>query len=203
MLQISMTFFILFKIISTGDPACYKQNKDKNNTISDSEICTKTDTGTFNTCCHVSYKFPNNTDFKQCMTLDNFTPQTLLISRDKVIKGLTEEGNTDINIVCGTDTEKCEATSNPTGFEDCNKTTSYLPGNFSCCIINLSDKSYCYPVNARYNSTVQNYAEMLQEDLGIDYLPDIICSDSPLPVETGDSFVHFSFLMFFLVIFMV
>ena len=182
MIRVIFLLSFFFRSVFTGDPDCYKV------TDPTEEKCTNVKTNTLNICCYTNYTNTSDSEVKECITIDGSNPQTVLISRDKMVSSMEGEGKKNVKIVCKTEAEKCEAISEPSSFDDCNKQSSAILNPFNCCFIKLQDSQYCYPVNARYQQTVNNYAEMLQEDLGIDYLPEITCSTDPLPEQTSGSY---------------
>ena len=156
---------ILIDIILSKDYDCASK-KD----VKIEEDCIGIDTGTNNTCCFVSYKNRTNDLVKQCLLADNSSAVNLLNSIISVKNSLN---GTEKYMSCYTQAENCTNITNPTGFESCNVTEQIYP--YSCCFVQNKTKSYCYPINASYNSTVQTYIDNNDATLAI-------CTNYTLPI---------------------
>lgn len=174
-------YFLLLALVPLSlskDSDCIKtENASK-------EICSAVKTGTMNKCCYVKYTASDSTETNICRLVDGATPQTILTSKATIISEL-EEGATNPSVDCYTPADTCEGILNPTSFADCNVTVQDYP--FSCCFIKTPSSQYCYPVNARYNTTVYDYATQLQTLLNITTLPEITCSTKALPAPSSGS----------------
>ena len=152
--------------------------------------CTDIKTDTMNKCCYVSYT-KDSVEQSKCRLADGATPQTILTSKATIISEL-EEGATDAKVDCKTAADVCEQIPNPTNFASCNITEQAYP--FSCCFIKTSNSQYCYPVNARYNTTVYEYATQLQTLMNLATLPEITCSTKALPSPTSGSIIKMNIM---------
>ena len=172
---------ILIPIISSKDFDCVSQ------TPNNEEDCININTGTNNTCCFVSYKNSSDQFVTQCLLADNSSAVNLLNSIISVKNSLN---GTEKYMSCYTQAENCTNITNPTGFESCNVTEQIYP--YSCCFVQNKTTSYCYPINASYNSTVQTYIDNNNATLAI-------CTDYPLPTanESFIKFIWWKFILFF------
>ena len=174
-------YFLLLSLISFS----LSKDSDCINTENASlDVCATVSTGTMNKCCYVSYTAADSTEKKICRLVDGATPQTILTSKSLIISEL-EDGATNPSVKCNTAADTCEAIENPTSFASCNVTEQTYP--FSCCYIKTVSSQYCYPVNARYNTTVAAYASELQTQMNLTELPEITCSTSALPAPSSGS----------------
>ena len=173
---------ILIPIITSKDFDCVSKDPVQNE-----EDCTTINTGTNNTCCYVSYKNSSNITVQQCLLADNSSAVNLLISINSVKNSLN---GTEKKMTCHTKAENCTNITKPTGFESCNVTEQIYP--YSCCFVQNKTSSYCYPINASYNSTVQTYIDN-------NNATSAICTDYPLPTA-NESFIkifRWKFILFF------
>ena len=162
---------IIIPIISSKDYDCASKTQVENE-----EDCISINTGTNNTCCFVSYTHSNNSEIKQCLLADNSSAVNLLVSINSVKQSLN---GTNKYMTCHTKAENCTNITNPTGFESCNVTEQIYP--YSCCFVQNKTSSYCYPINASYNSTVQTYIDNNNATLAI-------CTNYTLPIA-NESFI--------------
>lgn len=170
-LSLSKYFLILitqlYPLINSKDADCVLKPS-----ITVESDCVNVKTGTEDICCFYS----DGTE--SCITADGSTPQTILTSIVS-IKSLIPPSATKRIVECNTKAEICSKIQLPTSFLDCNKTE--LPFPFSCCFLETSTVKQCYPVNARYNTTVAYDAELLKTQFQYTEVPKITCSTKALP----------------------
>ena len=193
-----MQKYILFLFIfthcfspsTTSDADCHAI---KNPT--DASVCTSLDTFTYSICCFATYEFTNGTTVNQCLTIDGTNPQNTISSIETAIDKLPS-GTTNKDITCNTHSEVCYDIQSPTSFASCNITEQIYP--FSCCYIETELGNSCYPLNARYQNYVDDYAISLKETKNLTKNPKIVCSNKPLPVLKAGYYITLTKLSFIL-----
>lgn len=183
-MSINILLLSIIPLFLSKDSDCILDKKDPPITAT-LTTCTEIKTDTMNKCCYVSYT-KDSVEQAKCRLVDGATPQTILTSKATIISEL-EEGATNAKVDCKTAADVCEQIPNPTNFASCNITEQTYP--FSCCFIKTSTSQYCYPVNARYNTTVYEYATQLQTLMNLTTLPEITCSTKELPSPASGSII--------------
>lgn len=194
------TFCLVFLLLSfslSKDSDCI--NKASVSTQTD---CTSIKTGTMSICCYASYIPKDESNpVKKCLLADGSTPENILSSITS-LKAEFPSDSTSQTVQCGTNAEVCQNIQSPTSFENCNITEQESP--FSCCLIQTRAKAYCSPVNARYNTTVADYASSLKSQMNYTTTPEITCSYNPLPAPSGydELYINKFFLIMSLILFL-
>ena len=194
------TFCLVFFLLSfplSKDSDCINKTS-----VTSQTDCTSIKTGTMSICCYASYIPKNESNpVKKCLLADGSTPQTILASITS-LKTEFPSDSTSQTVQCGTNAEVCQNIQNPTTFANCNVTEQEYP--FSCCLIQTRAKASCFPVNARYNTTVAAYASSLQSEMNYTTTPEITCSNNPLPAPLSHNILYINkfFLIMSLIIFL-
>lgn len=163
--------------------------------ITQESQCQEVKTGTSNICCF--YKEDSST---KCIPADGSTPQTTLSSIE-LIKTTIPPTSITKQIACGTKAEKCSNIASPTSFASCNITLLDFP--YSCCFVETRTIKRCYPVNARYNTTVAIDAEKLKAQFNYSEVPKIICSTVDLPFPARGIALSMNYLALFIVMILI